>query len=83
MPQPATSAIVVAGLISPYAADRDYAREAGNVHKNASLPFMEVFVDAPLAAVESRDPKGLYKMLGQAAGRCWHMADVKIMAFAY
>lgn len=51
-------AIVVAGLISPYAADRDYARE---VHKNASLPFMEVFVDAPLAAVESRDPKGLYK----------------------
>ena len=51
-------AIVVAGLISPYAADRDYARE---VHKNASLPFMEVFVDAPLAAVEERDPKGLYK----------------------
>ncbi|OLQ11323.1 Adenylyl-sulfate kinase [Symbiodinium microadriaticum] len=51
-------AIVIAGLISPYAADREYARE---VHKNASLPFMEVFVDAPLAAVESRDPKGLYK----------------------
>jgi adenylylsulfate kinase len=51
-------AIVIAGLISPYAADREYARE---VHKNASLPFMEVFVDAPLATVESRDPKGLYK----------------------
>lgn len=51
-------AIVVAGLISPYAADREYARE---VHKNASLPFMEVFVDAPLSAVEDRDPKGLYK----------------------
>merc|ERR1711879_990691 len=51
-------AIVIAGLISPYAADRAYARE---VHKNASLPFMEVFVDAPLAAVEERDPKGLYK----------------------
>jgi len=51
-------AIVVAGLISPYAADRDYARE---VHKNASLPFMEVFVDVPLAVVEERDPKGLYK----------------------
>ena len=33
------------------------------VHKNASLPFMEVFVDAPLSAVESRDPKGLYKYL--------------------
>merc|ERR1719480_131299 len=51
-------AIVIAGLISPYAADRAYARE---VHQNASLPFMEVFVDAPLATVEDRDPKGLYK----------------------
>merc|ERR1711862_187214 len=51
-------AIVIAGLISPYAADRAYARE---VHANASLPFMEVFIDAPLKEVESRDPKGLYK----------------------
>merc|ERR1711976_362217 len=51
-------AIVIAGLISPYAADREYARE---VHVNASLPFMEVFIDAPLATVEARDPKGLYK----------------------
>jgi len=51
-------AITVAGLISPYRADREFARE---VHKNASLPFMEVFIDAPLAVVEARDPKGLYK----------------------
>lgn len=51
-------AVVIAGLISPYAADRAYARE---VHANASLPFLEVFVDAPLATAESRDPKGLYK----------------------
>lgn len=51
-------AIVIAGLISPYAADRQYARE---IHENASLPFMEVFVDAPLSVVEGRDPKGLYK----------------------
>lgn len=51
-------AIVIAGLISPYAADREYARE---VHHNASLPFMEVFIDAPLSVVENRDPKGLYK----------------------
>merc|ERR1719388_540869 len=51
-------AIVIAGLISPYAADRQFARE---VHENASLPFMEVFVDAPLNIVEDRDPKGLYK----------------------
>eukprot|EP00929_Paragymnodinium_shiwhaense_P047289 TRINITY_DN23981_c0_g1_i2.p1 TRINITY_DN23981_c0_g1~~TRINITY_DN23981_c0_g1_i2.p1 ORF type:complete len:257 (+),score=54.00 TRINITY_DN23981_c0_g1_i2:69-839(+) len=51
-------AIVIAGLISPYAADRQFARE---VHTNASLPFLEVFVDAPLNVVEDRDPKGLYK----------------------
>jgi len=51
-------AIVIAGLISPYAADRQFARE---VHENASLPFAEVFVDAPLSVVEDRDPKGLYK----------------------
>eukprot|EP00928_Gymnodinium_smaydae_P091200 TRINITY_DN74911_c0_g1_i1.p1 TRINITY_DN74911_c0_g1~~TRINITY_DN74911_c0_g1_i1.p1 ORF type:complete len:254 (+),score=61.76 TRINITY_DN74911_c0_g1_i1:49-810(+) len=51
-------AIVIAGLISPYRADRQFARE---VHENASLPFMEVFIDAPLATVEARDPKGLYK----------------------
>jgi adenylylsulfate kinase len=31
------------------------------LHENASLPFVEVFVDAPLHVVEQRDPKGLYK----------------------
>lgn len=25
------------------------------------MPFIEVFVQAPLAVVEARDPKGLYK----------------------
>merc|ERR1719323_1737272 len=45
-------AIVIAGLISPYKADRNYARE---IHVNASLPFMEVFIDAPLKEVEARD----------------------------
>merc|ERR1719335_1671904 len=51
-------AIVVAGLISPYASDRQFARD---LHANASLPFLEVFVDAPLDVVEQRDPKGLYQ----------------------
>merc|ERR1711881_729311 len=55
-------AIVVAGLISPYAADRQFARE---LHKNASLPFLEVFIDAPLDVVEGRDPKGLYQKARQ------------------
>jgi adenylylsulfate kinase len=25
------------------------------------LPFVEVFIDAPLSVLEERDPKGLYK----------------------
>jgi hypothetical protein len=28
---------------------------------SASLPFIEVYIDAPLSVVEARDPKGLYK----------------------
>merc|ERR1712187_574229 len=55
-------AIVIAGLISPYAADREYARE---VHANASLPFQEVFIDAPLSVVQKRDPKGLYAKVAE------------------
>merc|ERR1712107_975497 len=43
-------AIVIAGLISPYKADRNYARE---IHVNSSLPFMEVFIDAPYEAPEN------------------------------
>lgn len=50
--------ITVTAFISPYRADRDLARE---LHKSSSLPFVEVFVDAPLEIVEARDPKGLYK----------------------
>lgn len=34
---------------------------ARELHQKANLPFVEVFVDAPLAVVEQRDPKGLYK----------------------
>lgn len=47
----------VAALISPYRADRDRVRAR---HAEAGVPFIEVFVDAPLEVVESRDPKGLY-----------------------
>jgi adenylylsulfate kinase len=28
---------------------------------NPPIPFIEVYVDAPLSVVEERDPKGLYK----------------------
>ena len=48
--------IVIVALISPSSASRHYARSIiGNDH------FVEVHVDAPLATVEQRDPKGLYK----------------------
>ncbi|KAJ3502573.1 hypothetical protein NLJ89_g8825 [Agrocybe chaxingu] len=50
--------IAVTAFISPYRADRDLARQ---LHAQASIPFVEVFVDAPLEVVEERDPKGLYK----------------------
>jgi hypothetical protein len=45
-------------FISPYQADRDSARK---LHEDNGIPFIEVFVDAPLEVVEKRDPKGLYK----------------------
>lgn len=48
--------IVVASLISPYRSDRRLAREL-----MADGEFIEVFVDAPLAVTEQRDPKGLYR----------------------
>jgi adenylylsulfate kinase len=50
--------IVLASFISPYRADRDGVRA---LHDAIGLPFLEVFVDAPLAVAEARDPKGLYR----------------------
>jgi len=52
------SCIAITAFISPYRVDRDLARK---LHEMESLPFIEVFVDAPLEVVEARDPKGLYK----------------------
>ncbi|KAF8070234.1 adenylylsulfate kinase [Lyophyllum atratum] len=53
-----SSCLVVTAFISPYLVDRALARE---LHVKAGIPFIEVFVDAPLHVVEKRDPKGLYK----------------------
>jgi adenylylsulfate kinase len=50
--------IALTSFISPYIADRDAARK---MHESDNLPFLEVFVDAPIAVCEERDPKGLYK----------------------
>ncbi|KAI0645897.1 adenylylsulfate kinase [Trametes meyenii] len=52
------SCVTLTAFISPYRADRAVARE---LHEKGGLAFVEVFVDAPLAVVEQRDPKGLYK----------------------
>lgn len=48
----------LASFISPYKKDRDSVRK---IHEESNLPFIEVFVDVPLAVAEERDPKGLYK----------------------
>ncbi|CAO3614727.1 unnamed protein product [Cunninghamella blakesleeana] len=50
--------ITITAFISPYIADRESAR---TLHKEAGIPFIEVYADAPLEVVEQRDPKGLYK----------------------
>lgn len=57
--------ITIVAFISPFRAGRDAARalfESGE--------FVEVFVDAPLAVAQARDPKGLYQSarLGQLPG---------------
>ena len=49
-------AIVLTAFISPFRADRLQARAA-----IGEADFLEVFVDAPLATCERRDPKGLYQ----------------------
>ena len=48
--------IVLVSFISPFRSERQMARDL-----MAEGEFLEVFVDAPLAVAETRDPKGLYK----------------------
>jgi len=48
--------IVITAFISPFRSERDMARRLVGDGE-----FIEVFVDAPLAVVEQRDPKGLYR----------------------
>ena len=50
--------ITFTSFISPYRKDRDLARK---IHEEAGLPFVEIFVSAPLEVCEQRDPKGLYQ----------------------
>ncbi|ELI6419904.1 TPA: adenylyl-sulfate kinase [Aeromonas salmonicida subsp. salmonicida] len=48
--------IVLTAFISPFRAERELVRNLLGADE-----FVEVFVDAPLAVCEERDPKGLYK----------------------
>ena len=59
--------IALVSLVSPYAADR---AAAAALHAADDLPFIEIFVDAPLELCEQRDPKGLYTRAraGELAG---------------
>jgi adenylylsulfate kinase len=50
--------IAMTSFISPYRKDRDGVRE---LHQKNGMPFIEVFVNTPIATCETRDPKGLYK----------------------
>jgi adenylylsulfate kinase len=52
------SVITMASFISPYRKDRDNVRA---LHVAGKLPFIEVYLNTPIATCETRDPKGLYK----------------------
>ncbi len=50
--------VTMTSFISPYRRDRRLARQ---IHEDAGLEFIEVYVNAPIDLCEERDPKGLYK----------------------
>ncbi len=61
--------IVLVSFISPFRSERQMARDLVGEGE-----FLEVFVDAPLAVVEERDPKGLYKKA--RAGEIKHFTGI-------
>src|SRR5207237_1932878 len=61
--------IVLVSFISPFRSERGAAREMVGEGE-----FLEVYVDAPLAVVEARDPKGLYKKA--RAGEIAHFTGI-------
>ena len=58
MPLAAVGAVVIVALISPFRADRAAAAERARAR---GISFAEVFINAPLAVCELRDPKKLYQ----------------------
>lgn len=50
--------MAITSFISPYISDRHLARK---LHQDDNIPFIEVYINVPIAVAEERDPKGLYK----------------------
>jgi adenylylsulfate kinase len=65
--------IVLTAFVSPYRRDREAVRQR-LAQSGSADDFIEVFVDAPLAVCEARDPKGLYKKA--RAGEIPHFTGV-------
>ncbi len=62
---------VITAAISPY---RDARAEARRLAEEAGVPFLEVFVHAPLGTLVDRDVKGLYRKA--LAGEIAHFTGV-------
>ena len=56
--------VAIVALISPYAESRQRARQ---IHEEAGLPFVEVYMAAPADLCANRDPKGLYARASEGA----------------
>jgi adenylylsulfate kinase len=52
--------VTLTAFVSPYRRDREAVRRQVD-ERGSPGDFVEVYVDAPLAVCESRDPKGLYR----------------------
>jgi bifunctional enzyme CysN/CysC len=50
--------VVISSLISPLQKEREAVRSSCHA---SGLNFSEVYIDAPIAACEKRDPRGLYQ----------------------
>jgi bifunctional enzyme CysN/CysC len=59
--------VALVSLIAPCAEERRKLRE---IHADAGLPFLEIYVNTPIDVCEQRDPKGLY-----ARARAGDLAD--------
>ncbi|MDW5597488.1 adenylyl-sulfate kinase [Conexibacter stalactiti] len=50
--------VAIVAAVSPFAAGREAGRA---LHENDGIPFIEVYVNTPLATCVERDPRGVYR----------------------